>query len=338
MKKLKNEKNIKIKNAVFLIVCLFGVLYSINQNENEIFASKNDPLMLIPSGQAASMKLKTNGVMVVGTENNMPARRAKINVGDIITKANDVNVLNTNHFEDIVAKSQGETLTLTLMRNNEEIKTKINAEKNESGQYVMGLWIRDSASGIGTISFFSADKKHFFALGHPVNDNDTNMTYDVRKGELGLVDIRGAKRGEKNNPGELLGTIEDGVTGNILKNTPSGITGTLTSSGIVLEQPMPVSPKNEVKLGKAYIMSTVSEKGTGKYEIEIIKILNGEDNKDFIIKVTDEALIEQTGGIVRGMSGSPIIRDGKIIGAVTHVMVSDPKKGFAISAEHMISP
>lgn len=332
----KNLKNKKIKITFFLSLLVCLAAYSISSEKKSVYVSSASDTLLIPSGQAVAMKLKTNGVMVVGTEENMPARASKICVGDIITYVNNIKVLNTNHFEDIIAKSQGEKLTLTLNREGNEIKTELAAEKNKAGQLVCGMWLRDSAAGIGTISFYSADKKTFYALGHPINDTDTDLTYDIRKGTLTLVDIKGAKIGEKNNPGELIGSIENFEIGDILYNCGSGIAGNLSSQGVVLEEPMKIIPKSEVTPGKAYIMSTVSDKGVGKYEIEITKILNGEENKDFIIKVTDENLISLTGGIIRGMSGSPIIRDGKIIGAVTHVMVNDPKKGYGISAENMI--
>ena len=331
----KNKKIIKI--TIFLIICFCFTAYNISKKENSVYVSSASETMLIPSGQAVAMKLKTNGVMVVGTEANMPARKSGICVGDIITAANDVKILNTNHFEDIILKSGGENLTFSINRDGKEIKTDMKAEKNDAGQLVCGMWLRDSAAGIGTVSFYSADKTKFYALGHPINDMDTNLTYDIRKGALTLVDIKGAKIGEKNKPGELIGSMENYEIGNILYNNNSGIAGDLSSQGVVLEEPMEIIPKDKVSPGKACIMSTVSDKGVGKYEIEIVKILNGTDNKDFIIKVTDKTLISLTGGIVRGMSGSPIIRDGKIIGAVTHVFVNDPTRGYGIFIENMLA-
>lgn len=336
--KIKIQKNNKkiIKITVYISILLAFFLYNTKSEKKSVYVSSMSDNMLIPSGQAVAMKLKTNGVLVVGTEENMPARKSGIKVGDIIKSVNNINVLNTNHFEDIIFKSKGEKLDILLNREGNDITLKFKAEKNDANQLVCGMWLRDSAAGIGTVSFYSPDKTRFYALGHPVNDIDTNLTYDIRKGALTIVDIKGAKKGEKNNPGELMGSIGETQIGNILYNNEKGISGNLSSTGVVLEKPMEVIPKSEVSPGKAYIMSTVTDKGVGKYEIEIIKILNGEENKDFIIKVTDDALIEETGGIIRGMSGSPIIRDGKIIGAVTHVLVNDPKKGFAISAENMI--
>lgn len=331
-KKILKIIKISAASAILLTLSSFNV-----GDENSIYVSELSKATLIPSGQAVAMKLKTNGVMVVGTEKGLPARNAGLEVGDIITAVNGIKVLNTNHFEDIISKSDGEKLSLSLKRGSKKVNAEIKAEKNSSGQLVCGMWLRDSAAGIGTISFYSSDKTKFYALGHPINDNDTNQTYDIRKGSLSVADIKGAKKGEKNNPGELIGSVGDFEIGSILQNTGSGITGNLESTGVALEEPMKIMKKSEIKTGKAYIMSTVSDEGVGKYEIEIIKILNGDENKDFIIKVTDEGLIEKTGGIVRGMSGSPIIKDGKIVGAVTHVMINDPKKGYGISIDNMLS-
>lgn len=336
---------IKIRKKILKIIkisaasAILLTLLSFNAGEeNSIYVVGISADMLIPSGQAVAMKLKTNGVMVVGTEKGLPARNAGLEVGDIITAVNGIKVLNTNHFEDIISKSDGEKLSLSLKRGSERVNAEIKAEKNSSCQLVCGMWLRDSAAGIGTISFYSSDKTKFYALGHPINDNDTNQTYDIRKGSLSVADIKGAKKGEKNNPGELIGSVGDFEIGSILQNNGSGITGNLEKTGVALEEPMKIMKKSEIKIGKAYIMSTVSDEGVGKYEIEIIKILNGDENKDFIIKVTDERLIEKTGGIVRGMSGSPIIKDGRIVGAVTHVMLNDPKKGYGISIDNMLSP
>ena len=326
-----------LKNSIFTIICFSFLYYTAVSDNDAVSVSETSSIKLIPSGQAVGMKLKTNGVMVVGTEADMPARNAGIHIGDIITYANDVKILNTDHFEDIIKKSGGEKLTLTLERNEKTEKVPIKAMKNASSQLVMGMWLRDSAAGIGTISFYTEDKKRFYALGHSVSDMDTNLMYDIRKGALELVDIKGAKIGEKNKPGELVGSMENYEIGKILYNNETGISGEVTNDGVILEQPMEIIKKDKVIPGKACILSTVSQNGVGKYEIEITKILNGSENKDFIIKVTDKNLIEKTGGIVRGMSGSPIIRDGKIIGAVTHVLVNDPTRGYGIFIENMIS-
>jgi stage IV sporulation protein B len=293
--------------------------------------------MVIPSGQAVGMKLKTSGVLVVGVKSELPANNAGIKNGDIIKKVNDVTVLNTNHFEDIIKASNGSSLTLTIERKNSEILTVITPIRNESAQLVCGMWLRDSAAGIGTISFFTSDLKYFVALGHSINDVDTNKPYEVRTGILQKVDINGADMGIKNNPGELVGILSDKVVGNIIKNDNFGIFGELKDKTFPQKSKVGILKKNKVKLGKAKILSTISQKGAQEFDIEIVKVSDNNDNKDFIIKITDELLLDKTGGIVQGMSGSPILQNGKMLGAVTHVMLSDPKKGFGISIEKMLS-
>ena len=307
--------------------------------ENEVCvysALKNT--RLIPSGQAVAMKLKTNGVLVVGVKNddNLPAKRAGIKNGDVITMVNNTKVLNTAHFEEIIKAAEENEITLTLKRENEIKKINL-TPKIQSETAEIGLWLCDSAAGIGTVSFYTSDKKHFFALGHPIADSDTGENFSVRVGKLELVDIHGAKKGKKNKAGELIGTMSDYEIGTIIKNSDCGIFGEIKDDGVILEQPLEIMTKNELKEGDAHILSTVSDCGVEKFNIKISKILHNDNNKDFIIKVTDQKLIEKTGGIVQGMSGSPILQNGRIVGAVTHVFVNDPTRGYGIFIENMLT-
>ncbi len=339
----KNEKSktfkFKFYTLVFSIYIIFvGYANSVAENEVCVYADMKN-LRLIPSGQAVAMKLKTHGVLVVGVKNDdgFPAKKSGIKNGDIITAVNGTKLLNTTHFEEII-KAVGENeITLTVNRNNETHKIKTKPIKTEENTYEMGMWLRDSAAGIGTISFYTSDKKNFYALGHPIADSDTQKNFSVRTGKLELVDIHGAKKGMKNNPGELIGTMSDYEIGTISKNTASGICGEIKDNGIILEKPLEVCKKQDVQTGSAYIMTTVSDCGVEKFEIEILKILETNKNKDFVIKITDKKLIEKTGGIVQGMSGSPVIQNGKLVGAVTHVFVNDPTRGYGIFIENMLT-
>lgn len=301
--------------------------------------SQTKDIYLIPSGKAVGMKLKTQGVMVVGVEQNghLPAKKAGLKVGDIIEKVNDIPLQNTRHFEKMLETAKKETLTLSLCRGEKKLTVSLTPTLNQSNQYVCGFWLRDSAAGIGTVTFFTEDKTTFMALGHPVNDMDTDLTYSVRLGYLELVDIKGAKQAQNGRPGELVGVLSGETIGRIRKNTQTGIQGTVKNETIVTGNKIPVCYKNEVKPGKATILSTVSDEGTKEYEIEILRVLDNGDNKDFVIKVTDEDLLSQTGGIVQGMSGSPIIQNGKLAGAVTHVFVNDSTKGYGIFIENMLT-
>lgn len=333
-------KNSIKKFYISLVVFLFSVGFIRLHFMNEIpVNSQSEVRYLIPSGKAVGMKLKTKGVMVVGVEQNghLPAKKAGIKVGDIIQKVNETTLQNTRHFEEILETTKEETLLLTVLRKEKECTLKLTPTLNQSNQYVCGFWLRDSAAGIGTVTFFTEDKSSFVALGHPVNDMDTDLSYSVRLGYLELVDIKGAKQAQKGRPGELIGVLSGEAVGRICENTASGIRGNVKNQEIVTEKKMPVAKKNEVKNGKATILSTVSEEGTKEYEIEILRILDNGDYKDFVIEVTDSELLSKTGGIVQGMSGSPILQNGKIVGAVTHVFVNDSKKGYGIFIENMLA-
>ncbi len=339
-KKNEKEKIFKFKfySFVFSIYIIFvGYANSVAENEVCVYADLKTQ-KLIPSGQAVAMKLKTNGVLVVGVKNdeNLPAKKAGIKNGDIITMVNDTNVLNTAHFEEIIQAAGENEITISAKRDNQTHKIKLTPQKN-SDTAEIGLWLRDSAAGIGTVSFYTSDKKLFFALGHPIADSDTQKNFSVRTGKLELVDIHGAKKGKKNAPGELIGTMSDYEIGSILDNTDSGIYGEIKDTGVILNEAMEILPKEKVCAGKAHILTTVSDCGVEKFEISILKILDNNKNKDFIIKITDKKLIEKTGGIVQGMSGSPILQNGKIVGAVTHVFVNDPTRGYGIFIENMLS-
>jgi stage IV sporulation protein B len=318
--------------ALFIIIISF---FAINIKNTEKAVTVNANIKLIPVGQAVGMKLKTNGVLVVGIKKDLPAKDAGIKNGDVIKKVNGVEILNTNHFEEIIKAADSLPLTLEIERKRNILKATVTPQKNEADQVVCGMWLRDSAIGIGTITFVTEDKKNFGALGHPINDCDTENIYSIRKGSIESAEIKDVKTGEKNKPGELVGFLANGKIGEILENNNFGLYGKIDDIDYISDEPVNILPKSKVKLGKAEIISTVSGNKRKKFEIEIVKVSENSENKDFIIKVTDHTLIAETGGIVQGMSGSPIMQDGFLIGAVTHVMVNDPKKGFGISIEKM---
>ena len=336
-KKDKKLKATRFLIGIFGIVCVSFLLNGF-ANSAEITVGANfSECRLIPSGQAVGMRLKTKGVMVVGVEQgDLPAKKAGIKNGDIITKVNDVSLQNTRHFEEILKAVGEQCVSLHILRGNQSLTVNLTPQRNQANQLVCGMWLRDSAAGIGTVTFFTEDQKQFAALGHPVNDSDTQKIYDVRTGQVELVEIKGAYKASQNRAGELVGVLSDIAVGSISKNTQTGLLGTLDNQNFIQREPVAVGAKREVKLGKATILSTVSENGCGEYEIEILKILEGKGNRDFIIRVTDETLLSQTGGIVQGMSGSPILQNGKIIGAVTHVLVNDSTRGYGISIEKMM--
>lgn len=303
-KKQKNKKPKAWRYTLGMVAIACTAFFAANGflNQGIPVVKKGINCRLIPSGQAVGMRFKTKGVMVVGVEQgNLPAQKSGIKTGDIITRVNEVSLQNTRHFEEILRSVGEQTITLTVLREETPVTLSLTPQKNEANQIICGMWLRDSAAGIGTVTFFTEDKKHFAALGHPVNDSDTEKTYPVRKGQVELVEIKGAKKAEKGRAGELVGVLSDIGVGNISKNTQIGLLGVLENEAFVQRNAVPVASKREVKLGKAAILSTVSEAGTEEYDIEILKILEGKGNRDFIIRITDEALLLKTGGIVQGM-------------------------------------
>lgn len=204
------------------------------------------------------------------------------------------------------------------------------------------MWVRDAAAGVGTLTFYEPESGMFAALGHGIVDIDTSQIINIANGELVTTNILSITKGEKGTPGEIRGTIENGYTlGNIYKNTGFGVFGSLTNTsplGINSNEAIDVALRNEIQLGKAEIICQLEDGKKEKYEIEIQKkfVNNNEDNKSMLIKITDDRLLEKTGGIIQGMSGAPIIQNGKFVGAVTHVLVNDPTVGYAVFGDIMI--
>ncbi|MDQ0149250.1 SpoIVB peptidase [Eubacterium multiforme] len=306
-------------------------------------------LKLYPGGTSVGVRLSSNGVLVIGFSDlifndskiESPAKISGIELGDVIIKINGKNVYTTKEILNIVKNTKGDTINVTLDREGKNIEKTIKMKK-EKGENKIGLWIRDSTAGVGTLTFYDEASGKFGALGHPITDGDTNTRFTVKSGELLEASVISLRKGEKGMPGELKGifTNEDNPIGHIHKNTQCGIFGTqerfITRNKVL--KPLPVGIKEEVKVGKAKIITTIDEKGPKEYDIEIVKKLNQDSKspKSMIIKVTDEELLQKTGGIIQGMSGSPIIQDGKIIGAVTHVLINKPDVGYGIYIDWML--
>lgn len=322
---------------------LFGVIPIKNVEVNTV-----EPQLLIPSGEPFGIKLTMDGVMVVGigevsTKEDLhssPAKNSGIKKGDIILSLNGEEVESNKELQQIISNSDGTPLEIVIKRENEEISTTVQPVFSESsGSYEAGMWVRDSSAGIGTITYYKNDGKTFAGLGHPVCDIDTGEIIPISKGEVAPVNINGVKSGVSGTPGELIGSFTSNDTiGTICLNNEYGIFGTMNNS-MPLDNAIPMGFKQDISLGKASILTTIDGTTPQEYEIEIEKIdyNSTESSKNIVIKITDERLLSKTGGIVQGMSGSPIIQNGKLIGAVTHVFISDPTKGYGIFCENMIS-
>lgn len=301
---------------------------------------------VVPLGKAIGMRLYTEGVLVVGMseiEGKKPYENSGIETGDKIVEVNNVEIKSTDELIQCVNSANGSSVEIKYINDkNEEEVANITPAKTAENEYKLGLWVRDAAAGVGTVTFYEPSSGEFGALGHGINDVDTYELIDIANGEIVTTNIIDIVKGEKGSPGEIRGIIEGERTiGNVSKNTSFGVYGNMlntTSLNINKESELEVANRSEIKLGKAEIMCELENGKVEKYEIEIQKIFldNNSDNKSMLIKVTDEELIEKTGGIIQGMSGAPVIQSGKFIGAVTHVLVNDPQMGYAIFGDLMI--
>lgn len=300
---------------------------------------------VIPIGKAIGMKMYTEGVLVVGMseiEGKKPYEKTGIEAGDTIVEINNIKINSTDDLIECVNSSKGQEIEIKYINDNEEKVASMEPVKTSDNEYKLGLWVRDAAAGVGTLTFFEPSTNNFASLGHGINDVDTYELINIAKGELVTTNIVDIVKGQDGTPGEIRGSIENGTTlGNISKNTSFGVYGKVSNiSKLNLNQSreMEVANRSEIKTGKAEIMCELENGKIGTYEIEIQKLYteNNENNKSMLIKVTDEELIEKTGGIIQGMSGAPIIQNGKFIGAITHVLVNDSKTGYAVFADLMI--
>ena len=323
---------------------LFGVLPYKNV-DIEVIQDK----MLIPSGIPIGIYVKTDGVLVVGIgefessggETISPAKYV-LQKGDYILESNGEPVENKKQFIRMVEDSEGEDMVLTIRRNNEITDVCINAGKNRMEEWKLGIWIRDNAQGIGTMTYEGTDST-FGALGHGINDVDTSILMNLEEGTLYRTEIVGITRGANGAPGELTGYIEydsDNVIGEITENTAEGIFGVCDEELVTnsVYEPVPIALKQEIEIGPAQIICSVSGEPEF-YDVEIVEVnLEHENvNRGIVIRVVDEKLLMLTGGIIQGMSGSPIIQNGKLVGAVTHVLVNDSTKGYGIFIEEMLT-
>lgn len=300
---------------------------------------------VIPMGNAIGMKLYTEGVLVVGMseiEGRKPYENSGIKEGDRIVQINKKQIDNTDDLVEAVNQSNGQKMSVKYIRNEKTITTSIEPVKDKNNQYKMGLWVRDAAAGVGTLTFYEPSSSMFAALGHGILDIDTSELIKIANGELVTTSILSITKGSKGNPGEIRGTIENGYNiGKINKNTNFGVFGKLDKTpylNIQNKNEMEVALREEIKTEKAEIICELENGKVEHYNIKIQKVFtnNNKDNKSMLIKITDERLIEKTGGIIQGMSGAPIIQNGKFVGAVTHVLVNDPTMGYGVFADIMI--
>ncbi|KAF0824700.1 SpoIVB peptidase [Cytobacillus firmus] len=308
---------------------------------------------VIPGGQSIGVKLNTVGVLVVGHHQvntaegkASPGETAGIKIGDIITEINGKKIEKMSDVAPFVQEGgkSGNPLQIILSRESGKVKTELTPLK-ENGEetYKLGLYIRDSAAGIGTMTFYHPESKRYGALGHVISDMDTKKPIVVEDGQIVRSTVTSIEKGSNGNPGEKLARFSSDkeIIGNIVRNSPFGIFGELNrdmKNGI-FDKPMPIALSHQVKEGAAQILTVVDNDEVQLFDIEIVSTIPQKfpATKGMVIKVTDQKLLDKTGGIVQGMSGSPIIQDGRIIGAVTHVFVNDPTSGYGVHIEWMLN-
>jgi stage IV sporulation protein B len=306
--------------------------------------------VLVPGGHSIGVKMDVKGVLIVGLEEIEtpdgdvvnPGLDAGLQIGDNILEIDDVKVNNANEVKQIINKRK-QDVRLKVKRKDDIINIRLTPVLSvDDNSYKMGIWVKDKTAGIGTLTFFDPENDTFGALGHAITDPETGTVLSVAQGELLNSKVQSVKQGKAGAPGEIKGIFyeSDEPLGKLSKNTDYGIFGETyqTISNPLYQKPLKIGYQNEIKKGTAYILTTLDGNKIEKYQIKIEKINHQTkaSTKSMVIKVTDKRLLEKSGGIIQGMSGSPIIQDDKIIGAVTHVFVNDPQKGYAIFIEWML--
>ncbi|MFZ5753884.1 MAG: SpoIVB peptidase [Bacillota bacterium] len=308
-------------------------------------------LTLVPGGHSIGVLLRTEGVMVVGhspvlnesSEPRLPAKEADIEVGDIILEIEGTKVMTDDQVGTLINKigQQKQAATIVIKRNGKLYKRVVYPQYcTDTKSYRIGLFVRDNAGGVGTLTFFDPVTKKYGALGHVITDGETSQKLNIRQGKILSASIEDIQMGKRGVPGEKVGVfLENTEFGNIEKNENCGIYGIMSKDifNPLYKDPLPTAYFNQIHTGNAQILTVVKGQEIEQFNILIEKIMPGRaDGKNMIIRIVDEKLLNHTGGIVQGMSGSPIIQDGKIVGAVTHVFVNDPTRGYGVFIENML--
>ena len=306
--------------------------------------------VLVPGGQSVGVRMDVRGVLVVGLEEIESEIGEKINpglvsglqIGDTILSINGTKVSSADEVQTLVNEIR-DTVKLKVKRNGQKITVTVKPVlSKKDGLYKLGIWVKDKTAGIGTLTYYDPANNTFGALGHGIVDVETNSILPVESGQLLQSQVQEVKEGRDGSPGEIRGIFyhPSDPLGELQKNCRFGVFGKASKaiSNPMYNDPIPVGTQDQVEKGKAYILSTLSNNEIHKYEVQIerIKRQKEPDDKSMIIRVTDPELIEESGGIVQGMSGSPIIQNGRIVGAVTHVFVNDAKRGYGIFIQWML--
>ncbi len=306
--------------------------------------AENNSEYVYLGGQSFGVKFYSDGVMVInlesyfnGNEYVCPAKDCGLKINDVITKANGESIGSNEALQNILTNSEGKKVELTVKRNEDIIKKTVKPIKNTVGMYLIGAWVRDSCAGIGTVTYYDSDKNYFAALGHGICDCDTTALMPLSTGEVVKANISGITKSVAGKAGSLNGYFTDNKIGNLTQNSSIGVYGTTDEYFTLPQQKIELAQNNEINIGDAEVYTTINNSGVQSFDVKITRICNKNinSNENFVIKITDDRLKDSCGGIVQGMSGSPIVQNGKLVGAVTHVFVNKPDEGFGITAQNM---
>ncbi|MBC2722380.1 SpoIVB peptidase [Desulfosporosinus sp.] len=327
---------------------LFGI-FPLRSAEVEVM----NPMKLIPGGQSIGVTLQTKGVMVVGQapvvdkngKDSFPAKEAGIQVGDILLKIENQEVKTDQEVSNAInlaGKQKGSANVLFKHEDQIVEKTVHPIFCVETGRYRIGLFVRDEAAGVGTLSFLDPVSKLYGALGHVITDADTNQKIEVYNGKIIGSTIYAIEKGKRGHPGEKIGSFipNSAFSGTIERNTMTGIFGRMSGQieNPYFKEAIPVGWESDIKVGPAKIYTVIQGEKIEEFDVNIDRVMhNRTDSKNMIVRVTDPRLLEVTGGIIQGMSGSPIVQNGKLIGAVTHVFVNDSQRGYGVFIQNMLN-
>ena len=303
---------------------------------------------VVPLGRAVGIKLFSDGVVVTGLSEVStqggplsPGREGGLRAGDVITRIDGQEVNTIEEVQALLAQLTGQPITLQVRREGQDIQLTVQPVQNQDGIYQLGVWLRDSMAGIGTLTFYDPQSGVFAALGHGISDTDTATLMPLETGSIMKATVSDVKKGLSGEPGELHGVFDlQQDLGALYANTQQGIFGKLEDTELAQSgKAVSIASRDQVHTGKATILSNIAGDQVEEYEIEILTLYPEKegDSRNLMLQVTDPRLLEATGGIVQGMSGSPILQDGRLVGAVTHVLINEPARGYGILAENMVS-
>ena len=334
MKKFKKILSVALSGAILLG---FSQITAVSETESQ---------SVYLGGRPFGVKFYNNGVVVINLESYYdgnkyvcPAKEGGIKVNDVIKEVNGETICTNEALQNAAVSSNGEAISLTIERDGKELTKNVMPKKNTAGMYLIGAWVRDSCAGIGTITYYDTEKNYFAALGHGICDNDTSLLLPLGSGEAVHANINGVTKSSCGKAGSLNGYFTDSTIGYLIKNTDVGVYGTISDNFSNSERKIEISDNHDIETGSAELYTTIEGEEPQYYSIEITKIvnLNSDCNENFVIKITDGKLMKNCGGIVQGMSGSPIIQNYKLVGAVTHVFLNNPSEGYGITAQNMVT-